>query len=314
MFNKQDNHPTIKAGQKLVSSGLAAGLTTYFLWGFFPVYFKIIESVSVVEILAHRIVWGLPFAGLILLLRRQGSEVFKIIKQPKLLIMLSMSAVLIALNWGVYVWAVQIGEIFQASLGYYINPLLNVILGIFFFKETLNKLQYLAVGLAATGVLILTLYGGAFPYISLLIALTFGFYGVIRKKVDAGALPGLFIECIILFLPSIGYLYWLYAAGNLQFLYHNTSEMDVLMLLLGPLTVVPLFFFAVAARRMQLSTLGFLQYLAPTIQFACALYYGENFTLAHAICFTCIWLAVIIFSFGIWRKSTAKMSLTQAGN
>ena len=306
MVKTHDQNPKINTGQQLVSSGLAAGLVAYFLWGFFPVYFKIIESVSVFEILSHRIVWGLPFAGLIILLRRQGSAVLKILKQPKSLIMLALSATLIAVNWGVYIWAVHIGEIFQASLGYYINPLMNVIIGIFLFKENLNKWQYTAVGLAATGVLVLTLYGGTFPYIALILALTFGFYGVLRKKVEAGALPGLFIECAILFLPAIGYLYWLYAAGDLKFLYSNTAEMDVLMLLLGPMTVVPLFFFAVAARRLKFSTLGFIQYLAPTLQFACALYYGETFTVAHAICFIFIWLAVIVFSFGVWTKSAAK--------
>lgn len=290
-------------GQRLVSSGLAAGLAAYFLWGFFPIYFKFTESVPALEILAHRIVWGLPFAAIIILLRRQWPAVFKILKHPKAVFMLVLSAVCIAVNWGVYIWAVQVDEIFQASLGYYINPLLNVVIGIFFFKESLNKLQYIAVGLAATGVLILTLYGGTFPYISLILALSFGFYGVIRKGVEAGAMPGLFVECIILFLPSIGYLYWLYAAGDLKFLYNNTIEMDILMLLLGPMTVIPLFLFAVAARRMSLSTLGFLQYIAPTLQFACAVYYGEAFTLAHAWCFGFIWLAVIVFSVGAWQKN-----------
>lgn len=303
MQDTDDNPSKMTTGQRLVSSGLAAGIAAYLIWGFFPVYFKYTESVSALEILSHRIVWGLPFAALVILLRRQLPAVIKVLKQPKLLLMLVISATLIAINWGVYVWAVQIDEIFQASLGYYINPLLNVIIGIFFFKESLNKLQYIAVGLAAIGVLTLTLYGGTFPYISLILALSFGFYGVIRKKVNVGAMPGLFIECVILFLPSIGYLYWLYAAGDLKFFYTNTVEMDVLMLLLGPMTVIPLFFFAVAARRMPLSTLGILQYIAPTLQFMCAVYYGEAFTRAHAICFTCIWLAVIIFSYGAWRQS-----------
>lgn len=295
--------PKLTSRQQLVSSGLAAGLAAYFLWGFFPVYFKLTESVPALEILAHRIVWGAPFAAIIILLRKQWPAVFKILKHPKTLLMFVMSSILIGVNWGVYVWAVQIDEIFQASLGYYINPLLNVVIGIFFFKESLNKLQYIAAGLAAIGVLILTTYGGVFPYIALILALSFGFYGVVRKKVDAGAMPGLFVECAILFLPSLAYLYWLYAAGDLKFFYNNTTEMDALMLLLGPMTVIPLFFFAVAARRMPLSTLGFLQYIAPTLQFACALYYGEAFTAAHAWCFGFIWIAVIIFSIGAWQKS-----------
>lgn len=303
MQDKRDTSSKMTNGQRFVSSGLAAGIAAYFLWGFFPVYFKITETVPALELLAHRIVWGMPFAALVILFRKQWVAVFNILKQPKMLLMFTISAALIAINWGVYIWAVQIDQIFQASLGYYINPLLNVIIGIIFFKEHLNKLQYMAVGLAAIGVLILTVYGGTFPLIALALALSFGLYGVLRKKVEAGAMPGLFVECAILFLPSLGYLYWLYAAGDLQFLYHNTSEMDLLMILLGPLTVIPLFFFAVAARRMPLSTLGFLQYIAPTLQFICALYYGERFTPAHAWCFGFIWIAVIVFSYGAWVKN-----------
>lgn len=288
--------------------GLAAGLTAYVLWGFFPILFKITESVPPVEILAHRIIWGMPFAGLVIIFRRQVADILRVLKHPKTLAWLSISSILIALNWGIYVWAVQIDEIFQASLGYYINPLLNVLIGIIFFQEKLNRWQFTAVALAAFGVLILTLYGGVFPYISIMLALTFGFYGLIRKKVEVGALPGLFIECVVLFLPALAYIYWLYAQGDLQFIYHNTAEMDGLMILLGPLTVIPLFFFAVAARRLNLSTLGFLQYIAPTMQFLCAVYYGEAFTPAHALCFGCIWTAVIIFSFGSWKKTKANAS------
>ena len=303
MTEATHNPPKITMRQKLISSGLAAGIAAYFTWGLFPVYFKLTGDVSALEILAHRVAWGFPFAALVISLRKQWAPVFSIIKHPKTLLFFILSSILIAINWGVYVWAVQIGEIFQASLGYYINPLLNVIIAIFLFNETLNKWQMTAVALASIGVLILTLYGGVFPYISIMLALTFGFYGVIRKKVNAGAMPGLFVECTILFIPAIAYMGWLYSLGELKFLSQNNMTLDTLLILLGPVTVIPLFFFAVAARRLPFSTVGFLQYIAPTMQFLCAVYYGEVFTLAHAFCFGFIWVAVIIFSFGVWRKT-----------
>jgi len=305
MNDTRDHTPAASLGQKLINSGLAAGLAAYFMWGLFPIYFKLTQSVTPLEILSHRVVWGVPFAALIIIARRQVQSVLAIFKRPQTLFMICISAILIAVNWGVYIWAIQIEEIFQASLGYYINPLLNVIIGIFLFNERLNKWQFTAVGLASLGVLILTVYGGVFPIISICLALTFGFYGVIRKKVEAGALPGLFAETVILFPFAIGYMIWLHTTGELKFLQSGSITLDALLLFAGPLTVVPLFFFAVAARRLPFSTVGFLQYIAPTLQFICGLYYGETFTLAHAICFGCIWVAVALFSYGSWRKAKA---------
>ena len=299
--DKQDAPHSLS--QKLISSGLAAGLAAYFMWGLFPVYFKATQIVSPLEILSHRVVWAVPFVAIIILLRKQGASVLAIFKRPQTFFLFILSAILIAINWGVYVWAIQIGEIFQASLGYYINPLLNVVIGIFLFNERLNRWQFTAVGLAALGVLILTIYGGAFPFIAICLALTFGFYGVIRKKVEAGALPGLFAETMILFPLAGAYMLWLFMSGELKFLQAGDMNLNALLLLAGPLTVTPLFFFAVAARRMPFSTLGFLQYIAPTLQFICGLYYGEAFTLAHALCFGCIWLAVAVFSYGSWKKN-----------
>jgi len=290
-------------GSRLIASGFAAGVAAYVIWGVFPAYFKWTETISPLEILSHRVVWAVPFAALIIACRRQWPDVLQIIKQPKTLAIFALTAFLIAANWGVYIWAVQIDQIYQASLGYYINPIINVMFGIILFKERLNGWQKIAVALAILGVLILTLYGGVFPMISLILAGTFGAYSVLRKKVAAGAMPGLFIETLLLLPFGLFYLLWLYKTGELHFLYQDSFTLDALMVIAGPLTVIPLFFFAVAARRMPLSSLGFLQYIGPTMQFALGVYYGEAFTLSHALCFGCIWIAVIIFSYGAWVKS-----------
>ncbi len=290
-------------GSRLIASGFAAGVAAYVIWGVFPVYFKWTETISPLEILSHRVVWAVPFAALIIAFRKQWGEVIHIIKNPKTLSIFALTAFLIVANWGVYIWAVQIDQIYQASLGYYINPILNVIFGVIVFKERLNGWQKTAVGLAVLGVLILTLYGGVFPVISLILAGTFGTYSVLRKKVSAGAMPGLFIETLLLLPFGLFYLFWLYKTGELHFLHQDSFTLDALMVIAGPLTVIPLFFFAVAARRMPLSTLGFLQYIGPTMQFALGVYYGEAFTISHALCFGCIWTAVIIFSYGAWIKA-----------
>jgi len=282
------------------NAGLLAGIAAYVIWGVFPVYFKITESVPPLEILAHRVAWSVPFGAAIILLRRQWPDVWRVLTSWRTLALLSFSAILIALNWGLYIWAVQNDQIFQASLGYYINPLIFVIIGVAFLGESLKKLQITAVILAAIGVGVLTIYGGKFPWIALTLAISFTAYGVIRKQVDVGAMPGLFIETLVLLLPALGYLIWLYDQGALVF--SNTSPgLVALLVLAGPITVLPLVAFAFAARRLRLSTLGFLQFIGPTLQFIMGLAYGERFTLPHLICFSFIWLAVILFMISAWR-------------
>jgi len=174
-----------------VPIGLWAGIAAYTIWGVFPVYFKATEQVSALEILAHRIVWSVPFGLLIIAIRSQFPAVRQALTNPKTVLLLTLAAISLAINWGIYIWAIQIDQIFQGSLGYYINPLFFVIVGVFFFKETLTRLQTLAVIFATIGVGILTIYGGVFPWISLSLAFSFGLYGLIRKQVDVGAMPGL---------------------------------------------------------------------------------------------------------------------------
>lgn len=283
-----------------VRLGLIAGIMAYSFWGAFPIYFKITEAVGPLEILAHRIVWSLPFALLIILIRRQWGELKRALKIPRLVGLLALAALALSVNWGVYIWAVQNEQIFQGSLGYFINPLMYVIIGVLFFNEKLSKLQSLSVLFALIGVTILTIYGGVFPYISLILASSFATYGVIRKQAVVGAIPGLVIETAVLFIPAASFLIWLSTQGNLTF--GSSPGITGLLLLAGPVTVLPLWAFAIAARKLKLSTLGMLQYIGPTGQFMLALYYGERFTPAHAWCFGFIWLGIIIYSIDAYKK------------
>jgi len=282
--------------------GLIAGIMAYTFWGAFPIYFKITEAVGPLEILAHRIVWSLPFALIIIAIRRQWGELKRAIKIPRLVGLLTLAAIALAVNWGVYIWAVQNEQIFQGSLGYFINPLMYVLVGVIFFGEKLSKLQSVSVFLALIGVAILTIYGGVFPYIALILATSFATYGVIRKQAIVGAIPGLVIETAVLFLPAAVFLIWLSAQGTLSF--GTSPGITGLLLLAGPVTVLPLWAFAIAARKLKLSTLGMLQYIGPTGQFLLALYYGESFTTAHAWCFGLIWIGIIIYSFDAYRSRT----------
>lgn len=285
-----------------VRLGLIAGIMAYTFWGAFPIYFKITEAVGPLEILAHRIVWSLPFAIIIIALRRQWSELKRAIKIPRLVGLLTLAALALAVNWGVYIWAVQSEQIFQGSLGYFINPLMYVLVGVVFFNEKLSQLQATSVLLALIGVTILTIYGGVFPYISLILATSFAIYGIIRKQAVVGAIPGLVIETAVLFLPAVTFLFWLGSQNTLSF--GSSPGITGLLLLAGPVTVLPLWAFAIAARKLKLSTLGMLQYIGPTGQFICALYYGEHFTTAHAWCFGFIWIGIAIYSFDAYRGRT----------
>jgi chloramphenicol-sensitive protein RarD len=302
------NPPQLESAADRARNGVVAAFLAYTMWGFLPIYFKILEEVPALEMLIHRIVWGVPFGALIIIVRRQWPEVRQALAQPRTVGLLALAACFIAVNWLTYIIAVQTDHIFQASLGYYINPLIYVLVGVGFMGERLRRNQTAAVLLAAGGVTILTVSGGEFPAISLFLAISFTGYGVIRSRVAIGGMPGLFIETLLLLPLAGGWLGWLMADGSAAF----RSEDPVLaakLLLAGPLTVVPLLFFALAARRLRLSTIGIMQFIAPTLQFLVGLLYGERLTTAHAICFTLIWIAVVLFSFDAWRASRTRESL-----
>lgn len=286
--------------------GLIAGIAAYTMWGFFPFYFKAVQDAGAVEILAHRILWSVPFGFILIAFRRQWPDLRRGLTDRRVLAWLCLSSFVVALNWAVYIWAVQIGEIYQASLGYYINPLVLVVAGMVFFGEKLSRLKLFAVLLATCGVAALAVYGGVFPWISLILAVSFAIYGVVRKRVNIGAIPGLLIETLILLAPAAAYLLLITSKGTSVF-GGSEAHLTFLLVMAGPLTVLPLLCFALAAKKLQLATVGILQFIAPTLHFGCALYFGETFTPAHAVCFGCIWIAVALFSYDALRQH-AKLS------
>lgn len=299
--------PEIESHEKRARDGIVSAFIAYVLWGVFPLYFIAVKDVSAYELLAHRIIWAVPFGALIIHLRHQWPDVMRALKDWRTFRFLILSAILITGNWLVYILAVQLEQINQASLGYYINPLLFALAGVVIFGEKLRKAQARAVVLAALGVGVLTFSGGEFPAIALFLGVTFAAYGVIRKQVAVGGMPGLFIETLVLLPIALGYLLWIMLAGEAAFSFGNPSLAGIL-LLAGPLTVIPLLCFALAARRLNLSTVGMMQFIAPTLQFVIAVIYGEALTTAHIICFGLIWIAVVLFSVDAWRTKGAVTS------
>ncbi len=285
--------------------GLLCAVGAYLLWGVMPPYIKAIGHVPPIEIVAHRILWSIPFGAILIVLRQQWPEVRTAFSDRRVLLMLTLSALMIAGNWLIYVWAIAQENILEASLGYFINPLMYVAAGVFVLGEKLRRAQIIAVGMATFGVIVLTIGSGAFPWTAITLAALFTAYGYVRKTTPVGAMPGLFIETSLLAPIAFLYLLWLSAMGSGSF-GPADLETDVLLVLAGPVTVLPLVLFALAARRLRLSTIGFLQYMAPTMQFLFALYYGETFTLAHAICFGSIWIALAVFSFDAVRANRAE--------
>ncbi len=281
---------------------MLAGVLAFGLWGLLPIYFKEVDGVGAFEMLAHRVIWAVPFGAIILWLRRQWPEVWRALTNRRMLGFLGLSAIFITINWLGYIWAVQNGEIFQASLGYYINPLMYVLVGFLFLGERLRRFQVVAVAFATAGVVVLTISGGQFPAIALTLATSFTIYGVIRKQIVVGGMAGLFVETVLLFPVTLGYVLWLMHIGNSAFAFDDPIMISLLMLA-GPITVLPLLCFALAARRLPLSTIGFLQFIAPTGQFIVGVAYGERLTTPHIICFSLIWLAVAVFLLDAWRAS-----------
>ncbi|WP_047807773.1 EamA family transporter RarD [Pelagerythrobacter marensis] len=286
-------------------SGLVAGLSAYFIWGFLPLYLLLVREVPAFEFVGWRIIWTLPICLLIVAIRHQGREVLRAFGNKRSLSMLAASSVLIGLNWLVYVWAIQHDHVYAASLGYYINPLINVLLGTFVLGEKLSRRQWLAVAIAAAGVALLL--GGALTtlWISLTLGLSFGTYGLLRKRVDVGALPGLTIESTLLLVPAAGIAWW-YAASPAGSAFAQSPELSFTIVLGGALTAIPLLLFAIAARRMDYSTLGFLQFLAPTIVFILGLtVFDQPLQTVQIACFVLIWTAIAVFVWDILARRKA---------
>jgi chloramphenicol-sensitive protein RarD len=280
-----------------------AGVACYGLWGFLPLYFHVLSKLGVGswEMIAHRTMWSVLWAGGLVLLARQGGQVAAVLRQPKTLAMLALSTLAIFGNWTIYVFAVNAGHVIEASLGYYINPLMNMAAGALLFRERMSLEGKVAIGLAAIGVAIQTLALGHLPIVSLGLALTFCVYAILRKQVKADAQTGLFIECAYLALPGLAYVWYLQSSGAGHF--GSGVPVSTLLMLAGPATVVPLALFAWSARRLPLSAVGFLQFIAPTIQFLLGVALGEAFTPLRALSFVFIWLGVAVFAYGAWKRT-----------
>jgi chloramphenicol-sensitive protein RarD len=279
-----------------MNKGILAAVVTYSLWGVFPVYWKWLQAVPELEILGHRAIWALLVAAVLLTMRKQWAWLRQATHSPRTLITFVSSALLLGCNWFTYIWAVNSGHIVDASLGYFVNPLVSVLLGVLFLGERLRSWQGMAIGLAAAGVILLTLAYGTFPWIGLALAGTFGLYGLLRKTAPLGSLEGLSLEMIILSLPALAYLAHLEADGTASF-GHAGVVTSILLVLAGAVTAFPLLTFAYAARRVTLTTLGILQYIAPTLQFLLGvLVYREPFSVSRLIGFAVIWLALGVYS------------------
>jgi chloramphenicol-sensitive protein RarD len=283
------------------SRGLAFALLAYGTWGFFPIYFKALGHVPAVEVLAHRVVWSVVLLAIVTPLVGRWSTALQALG-PHTRRQVAASAVLIAANWGTYIWAVQAGRVLQASLGYFVNPLVSVLLGVAFLHERLRRLQTWAIALAALGVAALIVDRGELPWLPLTLALTFGLYGLVRKRAGVDPIGGLLAETALLAPLALGFVVLLAARGTGAF--GRGAGTSLLLLAAGPITAVPLVWFASGVRRLPLSTVGLLQYVTPTVQFLLAvLVYGERFTFAHGIAFGCIWTALALYSWDALRAA-----------
>lgn len=288
------------------AAGVIYGVAAYAWWGFVAVYFKLVSQVPPLEILAHRVVWSVVVLLLLIAGMRLWRSMLRVITQSSSLLWLSLSTILIAINWYTFIWAVTNDQIVQASLGYFINPLVNVVLGFVILRERLRRWETVSVTLAGVAVLWLTISSGVVPWVSLILAFSFGLYGLVRKLAGVGSIEGLTVETLLL-LPIAGaYLAYRDSAGALSFGAQGLT-LDLLLVAAGPVTALPLLWFASAVRRLRLATVGLLQYIAPTLQFVLAIaVYNEPFGGRRMIAFLLIWAAVAIYSADNYRHRTRK--------
>jgi len=292
--------PSAPGGENRLA--LTAGLSCYLIWGFVPLAFQAIGALGVGpwEILAHRIVWSIPAAALFVWLARQGPQAMAVLRQPRTLAWLLLSSLLIAINWVVFIWAVTSGRLLESSLGYYINPLVSMAAGALIFRERIDRIGMVAIGLALVGVAVQAMALGQLPWVSLVLAFSFGGYGVVRKQVAADAQTGFLVETLLVGLVAAGYIAWLYGQGGSHF---GDPVTAAWLIACGPITAIPLVLFSWAARRVPLSVMGFMQFIAPTISFFIGLAQGEPFTALRALSFAFIWGGAAVFLYGAWRRS-----------
>jgi len=285
-----------------MNPGIAYATFAFFCWGLFPLYFHALAEVPALEMLAHRMLWSLLFLAIVLSARRQWKWLPRTLGQPRVLASFVASAVLLTANWFVYIWSVNNGHVIDASLGYFINPLVNVLLGLVVLKEKLRRAQWIAIGVAACGVLWLTWSAGQVPWIALILGITFGSYGLLRKTAALAALEGLSLETMILFPLALVYVAWLTMTGHNTFLNSELDSTRWLLVAAGPITAIPLLLFAAGARKIPMAALGLLQYLSPTMQALLGVWvFHEGFPPARLAGFVIIWAALALYvAEGLW--------------
>ena len=296
--------------------GFGFALTAYLLWGFLPIFMKALAHISPAEVIAHRVIWSIPIAGAVLWATSRTADVRAAIRDPKMLGMAAVTAALITVNWGIYVWAIGAGHALDAALGYYINPLFSVFLGAVLLGERLSRAQIGAIALAALAVAVLTYDAGKLPVTALGLTVTWGFYAYLKKSLPIGPNQGFFLEILILLAPALGYVIWLQSTGKGHFMAGLTTD-TILLLACGLVTAVPLMIYANGAKLLRLSTIGIMQYIAPTMIFLTAVFvFDEPFGRAKMIAFPMIWVALLIYTGSMigQARAAARRSVTLAGD
>ena len=292
-----------------MKKGVLYGIGAYLLWGIFPIYWKWLHTVPAIQVISHRIIWSFVLLALILFVTRQWKAFRSAAFSRRVVLIYLASAILLSINWLTYVWAVNAGFVIETSLGYFVNPLISVLLGVIFLREKLRTWQWVPIGLAAIGVVYVAVSYGQFPWIALTLAFSFGIYGLIKKVAPLGSLYGLTLETGLLFLPAVGFLVYMQSIGQGAFLQGGFIK-DILMIGAGVVTTIPLLMFASAAQLIPLSTVGVLQYITPTMMFLLGvLVYHEPFNRSHLIGFCIVWLALILFWGEGWLASRRRMVL-----
>lgn len=297
-----------------MNKGLWYAVGAYVLWGVLPVYWKALQTVPPIQIVGHRMVWSLVFVGVLFVLKPHWSRFYQVAKHKKVLLIYLTAGSILFFNWFTYVWAVNAGYVVETALGYFTNPLVSVLLGVVLLRERLRLWQWAAVASAAGGVLYLTFIYGSLPWIALVLAFSFGVYGLVKKTAPLPALDGLFLETALLFLPAFFLLFFQEAAGSGAF-GHSSLVVNLLLIFTGVATGLPLLWFAAAARRVPLTTIGVLQYIAPTMQFLLGVYlYHEPFNASRLVGFSLIWLALLIYTIeGVVERRKAAIAYNARG-
>lgn len=279
--------------------GFLFAFSAYSLWGFLPLYMKAVEHISPVEVVAHRAIWSVPIAGILLIWLGRTADISAAFRSPRTLIMAALTAAIISLNWGVYIWAIAAGRAVETALGYYINPLVTLLFGVLFLGERFNRMQLVAIALAALAVVILTIETGGLPWVSLFLAFTFAAYGFLKKTLPIGPSQGFFLEVLILSVPSLAYIVWLGFTGTAHFL--ATSYDTWILLLAGPITAIPLILYGLGAKLLRISTIGLMQYIAPSLIALIAVFvFKEPFGSAQLTAFALIWGALILYTWSMF--------------